>query len=366
MIRGFVSALLVLSLIVAAQAATRLKDITAVKGIRDNQLVGYGLVVGLAATGDSLRNSPFTEQSARSMLQKMGIGVQVGTIRSRNIAAVIVTATLPPFIGIGARIDVTVSSLGDATSLAGGTLVLTPLIAADGKAYAVAQGPVAITGFTASGSAESITQGVSTSGRIPNGALIERELTADFNYAEMLTLQIRNPDFKTAVNIADAINIYATKHYGMSIASAEDLRSVVVKRPAKVTASRLMAQLGELTVVPDTPARIVIDEKSGTIVIGDSVRVSPVAVTHGNLTVRVTETPRISQPEPLSKGETAVEPSTTIDAQQDGGQIAVIEGPSLEALVSGLNRIGLKPPGIIAILQAIKTAGALQADLVVQ
>jgi flagellar P-ring protein FlgI len=355
-----------LGLIAPAEAATRLKDITAVRGIRDNQLVGYGLVIGLAATGDSLRNSPFTEQSARSMLQKMGIGVPAGSIRSRNIAAVVVTATLPPFIGTGARIDVAVASLGDATSLAGGTLILTPLVAADGKAYAVAQGPVAVSGFSSNGKAESLTQGVPTSGRIPNGALIERELTADFNGAAELFLQVRNPDFKTAISIVDAINAYAKKKYGTEIAAAHDLRTVAIKRPKMLTASRLMAELGELMVEPDSPARIVIDEKSGTIVIGDSVKVSPVAVTHGNLTVRITETPTVSQPQPLSNGATAVEPATTIKAKQEGGQFAVLEGPNLERLVSGLNQIGLKPPGIIAILQAIKTAGALQGDLVVQ
>ncbi len=365
-----ISRLLVILLLFAAtapaEAATRLKDITAVRGIRDNQLVGYGLVIGLAATGDSLRNSPFTEQSARSMLQKMGVGVPAGSIRSRNIAAVVATATLPPFIGMGARIDVTVSSLGDASSLAGGSLILTPLIAADGQAYAVAQGPVAVSGFSSSGSAESLTQGIPTSGRIANGALIERELTADFNGLDELALQIRNPDFKTAISIVDAVNAYAKKRYGMEIASAHDLRTVTIKRPQKLTASRLMAELGELTVEPDVPARIVIDEKSGTIVIGDSVKVSPVAVTHGNLTVRITETPTVSQPQPASDGVTAVEPSTAINANQDGGQFAVLEGPNLERLVRGLNQIGLKPPGIIAILQAIKTAGALQADLVVQ
>ncbi|MBI2720113.1 MAG: flagellar basal body P-ring protein FlgI [Rhizobiales bacterium] len=349
-----------------SDAAARLKDITDVQGVRDNQLVGYGLVIGLAATGDSMRNSPFTEQSARSMLQRMGVGVPQGTIRSRNIAAVVVTATLPAFIGTGARIDVTVSSLGDASSLAGGTLVLTPLVAADGKAYAVAQGPIAVSGFASSGNAESLTQGVPTSGRIPNGALIERELIADFNSAPELRLLVRNPDFKTATAVADAINGFARKRFGLAIATAQDFRSVAVKRPDKISASQLMADIGELAVEPDAPARIVIDEKSGTIVIGASVKVSPVAVTHGNLTVRVTEAPTVSQPQPLSKGETTIEPSTTIQAKQDGGRFAVLEGTSLEALVGGLNRIGLKPPGIIAILQAIKTAGALQADLVVQ
>jgi flagellar P-ring protein precursor FlgI len=366
MMRALLMSLCLLLPMSDAGAAPRLKDIAAVQGIRDNQLVGYGLVIGLAATGDSLRNSPFTEQSARSMLQRMGVGVEAGTIRSRNMAAAIVTATLPPFVRTGARIDVTVSALGDATSLAGGTLVLTPLVAADGKAYAVAQGPVAISGFASSGSAESLTQGVATSGRIPNGALIERDLTADFNAVPELHLQIANPDFKTATGIADAINAYATRHFGETIAVEKDLRTVAVKRPAKITASRLMAELGSLEIATDSPARIVVDEKSGTIVIGSNVRLAPVAVTHGSLTVRITETPTVSQPPPLSNGRTAVEPATTIQVEQEGGQFAVLAGPTLEQLVGGLNQIGLKPPGIIAILQAIKSAGALQADLVVQ
>ncbi len=358
------SALLVWPL--AAEASSRIKDITDVQGIRDNQLVGYGLVIGLAGTGDSMRNAPFTEQSARSMLQRLGVGVPSGSVRSRNIAAVVVTARLPPFVSTGERIDVTVSSLGDATSLSGGTLVMTPLSAADGNAYAVAQGAVSITGFAASGQAEAVSQGVPTGGRIANGALIERELTADFNGVPELALKVRNPDFGTAAAIADAINGYAMKAYGGAIAQEVDFRTVSVKRPKKTTASRLMAELGVLNVEADTPARIVIDEKTGTIVIGSDVRVSPVAVAHGNITIRVTESPEVVQPEPLSDGVTALEPSTAISAEEADSKVAMLRGPSLERLVHGLNRMGLKPSGIIAILQAIKTAGALQAELVIQ
>lgn len=349
-----------------AHAGSRLKDISDVQGIRDNQLFGYGLVIGLAGTGDSLRNAPFTEQSARSMLQKLGVGIPSGSMKPRNLAAVIVTATLPPFASIGERIDVNVASLGDASSLAGGTLVLTPLSAVDSNVYAVAQGAIAVSGFAASGQAQSLTQGVPTSGRVINGALIERELTADFNRAPRLALKIRNPDFGTAARIADAINGFAKARFGSAIAEERDLRTVDIKRPSDMTASRLMALLGDLEVETDVPARIVIDEKSGTIVIGSHVRVTTVAVTHGSLTVRITETPAVSQPAPLSGGVTAVEPETTIDAEQTGGQMAVVAGPTLDRLVRGLNRMGLKPPGIIAILQAIKTAGALQAELVVQ
>lgn len=350
----------------AAEAASRLKDIADVQGIRDNQLVGYGLVIGLNGTGDTMRSAPFTEQSTRSMLQRFGVGVPPNSIKPRNIAAVVVTARLPPFISAGERIDVTVSSLGDATSLSGGTLVLTPLSAADGKAYVVAQGSVSITGFAASGQAATQTQGVPTGGRIANGGLIERELSADFNTVAEIGLKIRNPDFGTAATIADVINGYAMNRFGGKIATEMDFRTVSVRRPPEVSASRLLAQLENLTVEADTPARVVIDEKTGTIVIGSGVRVSPVAVAHGNISIRVTETPRIVQPGPLSNGVTALEPATDISIEQKGSQVALLRGPSLEKLVHGLNRMGLKPSGIIAILQAIKTAGALQADLVIQ
>jgi flagellar P-ring protein precursor FlgI len=366
MMRAWLALILLALACAPSLAQSRIKDVTAIQGVRDNQLVGYGLVVGLPATGDSLRNAPFTEQSLRSMLDRMGVGVAQGAARSRNVAAVIVTATLPPFVTRGTRIDVSVSSLGDASSLAGGTLVLTPLVAADGKAYAVAQGPVTVTGFTSSGQSESLTQNVPTSGRIPNGALIERQLTGEFNDTSQLSLQVRNPDFATAVGIADAINAYAEQRYGMAIAAEQDLRTVTVKRPPKISASRLMAEIGVLTIEPDSPARIVIDERTGTIVIGSNVRISKVAVTHGNLTVRVSESPTVSQPAPLSQGQTAVQPATEVAAKQDGGQMAMLEGTSLEVLVDGLNKVGLKPQGIIAILQAIKTAGAIQADLVLQ
>jgi len=346
--------------------ASRLKDITDVQGIRENLLVGYGLVIGLNGTGDSMRNAPFTEQSARSMLQRLGVGVPAGSLKVRNIAAVAVTGRLPPFVSRGERIDVTVSSLGDATSLAGGTLVMTPLSAADGRAYAVAQGAVSVTGFSATGQAESLSQGVPTGGRIANGALIEREITADFNGAAELSLKIRNADFGTAAAVADIINTFAASAYGGPIAQEIDVRTVTLKRPKAVTATRLMAQIGNLVVEAQTPARIVIDEKTGTIVIGDDVRVSPVAIAQGNITIRVTETPVVVQPEPLSAGETAIQPSTAVQAEQGGSKIGLLEGPSLQRLVHGLNRMGLKPPGIIAILQAIKTAGALQAELVIQ
>jgi flagellar P-ring protein precursor FlgI len=349
-----------------AAAATRIKDIVAVQGVRANQLVGYGLVIGLNGTGDSLRNAPFTEQSLQSMLDRMGINVRSAKARTRNIAAVIVTAELPAFAGKGARIDVTVSSLGDATSLQGGSLVLTPLVGADNQIYAVAQGPLAVTGFATTGKAETLTQGVPTTGRIPNGGLVERDAPGKLSDETVVVLELRNPDFNTAVGIADAINSYTHQRYGIKVAKENDLRSVSLSRPFFLSTARFIAEVGDLAVQPDVPARVVIDERTGTIVIGKDVRVSTVAVAHGSLTVRVTENAKVSQPNPFARGETVVTPDTQIDADQKGANLAIIRGTNLQTLVGGLNKVGLKPQGIIAILQAMKSAGALQADLVVQ
>jgi flagellar P-ring protein precursor FlgI len=347
-------------------AASRIKDIVSVQGVRANQLVGYGLVVGLNGTGDSLRNAPFTEQSLQSMLDRMGINVRNANARTRNLAAVIVTAELPAFTGKGARIDVTVSSLGDATSLQGGSLILTPLTGADNQIYAVAQGPLAVTGFAQAGKAETLTQGVPTTGRIPNGALVEREPPGKLADEAVVVLELRNPDFSTAVGIADAINRYTQDRYGIKVARENDLRTVSMSRPFFLSTARFIAEVGELPVRPDVPARVVIDERTGTIVIGKDVQISTVAVAHGNLTVRVTENAKVSQPNPFARGETTVTPETMIDVDQKGANLAIVRGTNQQTLVAGLNRIGLKPAGIIAILQAIKSAGALQADLVVQ
>lgn len=344
----------------------RIKDVTSLKGMRENQLVGYGLVIGLPGSGDTMRNSPFTEQSLRSMLDRMGVNVQDNTLRARNVAAVVVTAELPPFVGRGSRIDVGVSSLGDARSLMGGTLVVTPLMGADGRVYAVAQGPVAVSGFEARGDAELVSQGVPTSGRVPNGAIVERELPDQFRDMQNLVLDLRNPDFRTAVRIADAINRHSQGRYGARTAVERDFRSVFLRPPQGVTPMRFLAEIGDLVVAPDSPARVVVDERTGTVVIGQNVQISTVAVTHGNISVRITERPVASQPEPFSFGETVVLPDTTVETEETGGQLAIVGGADLQTLVRGLNQIGLKPMGVIAILQAIKTAGALQADLVVQ
>jgi flagellar P-ring protein precursor FlgI len=349
-----------------ALSAARIKDIASLQSGRENQLIGYGLVVGLQGTGDSMRSSPFTEQSMRAMLQNLGISMVGTQTRAKNIAAVLVTANLPPFSSPGSRIDVTVGSLGDSTSLRGGTLVMTSLTGADGQIYAVAQGSIVVTGVSAAGDAASVQQGVTTAGRVPNGAIIERELPSRFKDSSDLVLQLRNPDFSTAVGMADAINRYASAQYGSPIAESRDSQSVYVAKPKMADLARLMADIENLVVETDVPARVVINERTGTIVIGQDVRISPVAVSYGTLTVQVNEMPRVVQPEPFSDGETAVEPNTDILVQQDGGQVAMLDGSSLRSLVSGLNSIGVKPDGIISILQSIKTAGALQAELVLQ
>ncbi len=354
---------------VTAHAATRIKDITDLKGIRTNQLVGYGLVVGLNGTGDTLRNTPFTQQSVQAMLDRMGVNIRGSKYepRTRNVAAVMVTAELPPFASKGTRFDVTVSSIGDAKSLAGGALVLTSLSGADQKIYAAAQGAVTISGYLAKGAAESITSGIPTRGRIPNGAIVEQDAPGAFDETMPLEFELRNPDFNTAVRIMDVINDFSKDRFGMPIARARDWQSIMIRKPPGILSSRLLAELGELEVNPDQSARVVIDERTGTIVIGSEVQISTVAVAHGNITVRVTETPQVSQPLPFSEGgQTVVVPNTQVDVNEAGGNVAIMQGANLRELVSALNKMGLKPLGIIAILQAMKTAGALQAELVVQ
>ncbi|WLR94654.1 flagellar basal body P-ring protein FlgI [Shinella zoogloeoides] len=349
-----------------ALPAARIKDVASLQAGRENQLIGYGLVVGLQGTGDSMRSSPFTEQSMRAMLQNLGISMVGTQTRAKNIAAVLVTANLPPFASPGSRIDITVGSLGDATSLRGGTLVMTSLSGADGAIYAVAQGSIVVTGVSAGGDAATVQQGVTTAGRVPNGAIIERELPSRFKDASDLVLQLRNPDFSTAVGMADAINRYAAAQYGAPIAESRDSQSVYIAKPKMADLARLMADIENLVVETDAPARVVINERTGTIVIGQDVRISPVAVSYGTLTVQVNEMPEVIQPEPFSRGVTAVQPRTDILVQEDGGNVAMLDGSSLRSLVSGLNSIGVKPDGIISILQSIKTAGALQAELVLQ
>ena len=376
MTRMFVLALSFVLSATSAEAAVRIKDIADIRGMRENQIVGYGLVIGLNGTGDTLRNSPFTEQSLQSMLDNMGINVRSDntnptarptTLRTRNVAAVLVTADLPPDIAAGERMDVTVSSLGDSSSLLGGTLVMTPLRAADGTVYAVAQGAITVAGFNVQGQAQSVSQGTPTAGRIPNGALVEREVQGSLREMEFLVLELKNPDFVTATRILDVINRYGGGRYRAQIAFERDYRAIVLSKPRFIGPVRFLAEIGELTVEPDTPARVVINERTGTVVIGRDVRISTVAVTHGNLSVRVTETPIVSQPSPFSpQGQTVVVPRTSVEVNEPGAQVAILSGVDLQRLVRGLNQIGLKPSGIIAILQAIKTAGAMQAEVIVQ
>ena len=363
------AALLALALAFVAASeparAARIKDITNVLRARDNQLVGYGLVVGLQGSGDSLRNAIFTEQSLQSMLDRMGVQTKPGAMRVKNVAAVMVTADLPAFVTKGARLDVAVSSLGDASSLMGGTLVMTPLTAPDGATYAVAQGQIIVSGLAAKGEAESLTQGVATVARLPGGAIVEREPPTRLKAGPM-ALTLKNPDYRTATLIADAINARTRALFGRALAQERDDRTVSIRPPPRGSLARFLAEIGAIEVTPDAPARVVVDARTGAIVIGEGVRVAPAAVTHGGVSVRVTETPQVSQPAPMSNGETAVVPRTEIDAFEKGGQFSLVDGSNLRTLVRGLNGVGVKPTGIIAILQALKSAGALQAELVVQ
>lgn len=366
LVRFFVLLSLSIVSLAGAHAQSRIKDIVSLQSSRDNQLIGYGLVVGLAGTGDSLRNAPFTETSMRSMLDTLGVATESGRARLNNIAAVIVTANLPAFVRHGSRIDIEVSSLGDAASLSGGQLVMTPMRGADGEIYAVAQGAVSVAGFLAQGDAASVTQGTPTSGRIVNGAIVERELQDKMADDLELTMQLRNPDFSTAITITDEINNFASAKYGTRPAREIDARTVIVKIPSGVSSARFIASIESLIIKTDSPARVVLDADTGTVVIGQDVRVSPVAVSHGALTVKISETPTIVQPLPFSRGETAEEPFTTIEVNDEGTALGIVNGASLQSLVEGLNRLGVGPRETIAILQTIKNAGALQADLVVQ
>lgn len=346
-----------------ALALSRVKDLASIEGVRQNQLVGYGIVVGLNGTGDTLNNIPFTKQSLQAMLERLGVNTRGATMRTQNLAAVMVTASLPPFAAQGTRIDVTVSSLGDAKSLQGGTLLVTPLLGADGEVYALAQGSVAIAGFSAEGDAAKITRGVPTNGRISNGANIEREVAFKLTDARSLRLSLRNPDFTTSKRIAAAINDFM----GTDTAEPTDPATVTIQIPSRYTGNmiRLLTEVEQLKVEPDQTARVVVDERSGIIVMGRDVRVSTVAIAQGNLTVTITEQPQVSQPAPLSNGRTTVVPRTGVKVDTgDGNKLALVkEGVSLRDLVDGLNALGVGPRDLISILQAIKTAGALQADI---
>lgn len=346
----------------AAAQSVRLKDIADVEGVRDNQLVGYGLVVGLAGTGDRLRTAIFTRQSLVGMLERLGVNTRDNEAKldTRNVAAVMVTANLPPFARPGSRIDIAVSALGDASNLMGGTLLVSPMMGADGEVYAVAQGAVATGAVSARGAAGSVTRGVPTSARVANGAIVEREIPYALAGRSTVRLSLRNPDLTTARRMAAAVNRAANA----PVATATDPRTVVLALAGRDPVA-FLAEIEQLRVEPDQTARVVIEEASGTIVMGSQVRVSTVAIAQGNLTIRVTETPQVSQPNPLSNGETTVVPRTNIEVDdQAERRVGVLRGGvSLQELVRGLNALGVGPRDLISILQAIKAAGALQSEL---
>ena len=363
---SLLSLLLTATFAVPAAANVRLKDLVEIEGVRGNDLVGFGLVVGLDGTGDGLRNSPYTEEALSSLLERLGVNVQGEDFRPNNVAAVLVTATLPAFARTGMQIDVNVSAIGDSKSLQGGTLIMTPLNAADGRIYAVGQGPIIVSGYTAQGDAASVTEGVPTAGMVPNGARVERELPFDFKSMKSVRLSLRSPDFTTASRIEAAINQSA----GKQIATMLDSSAVEMQIDEQYSSpAHMMSAIENVLVNPAQKARIVVDQRSGTIVLGADVRISSVAVAQGNLSIRIEETPFAVQPNPFSRvGETVVLPRTDIEIDDNADRkVAVIEqNVTLADLVSGLNALGVSPREMIDILKSIKTAGALHAELVVQ
>ena len=349
-----------------AASPIRIKDLVEFDGVRSNDLVGYGLVVGLNGTGDGLRNSPFTEEIMSNILERLGVNVTGEQFRPNNVAAVLVTANLPPFARVGSPIDVTISAIGDADSLLGGTLIMTPLNAADGEIYAVAQGTIIAGGVSAQGDGGGVVQGVPTSGVIPSGATVEREVAFEFSDLEVIRLALRSPDFTTAARIETAIN----QTFGRGVAVMLDAGTVRLDIPATRAASpaHALVQVENILVEPERRARVVVDQRSGTIVMGDDVRISSVAVSQGNLTLRVEEAPIVVQPNPFSAGETLVVPNTNaqIQEEQGVGLAQIPEGTSLSEVVAGLNALGVSPRDMIDILKSIKAAGALHAEFVVR
>ncbi|AQS46928.1 flagellar biosynthesis protein FlgA [Thioclava nitratireducens] len=347
---------------IPATAQVRIKDIASFEGVRENQLVGYGLVVGLNGTGDTLNGSPFTKKSIEGMLERLGVGNLSGdAIKTKNTAAVMVTAKLPPFARRGSTIDVTISSLGNADSLRGGTLIVTPLVGADGEIYAVGQGPISVAGYSAKGNAASIVDGVPTVARMENGAIVEKEIDFELNSMNSVRLSLREPDFTTASRVAGVIN----DKLGHNTAQMLDPSTIEVQAKGKYGVPELLAMIENLPVTPDSVAKVVVDEKSGTIVIGANVRIDQVAISQGGLTVKVKESYAVSQPKPISIGQTVVVPETDVQVEERNTQFSVLQGGdvSLQDLVDGLNAIGVGARQTISILQAIKAAGALHADL---
>jgi len=359
---------LILTVLPAFVSATpiRIKDLVEFDGVRSNDLVGYGLVVGLNGTGDGLRNSPFTEEILSNILERLGVNVAGEQFRPQNVAAVLVTAKLPPFARAGSPLDVTVSAIGDSDSLLGGTLVMTPLNAADGDIYAVAQGTIIAGGAAAAGDAATVVQGVPTAGVIPSGATVEREVDFDFAGLTRLRLALRTPDFTTAGRIEQAIN----RSFGRSVALMLDAGTVELDIAATnaASAAHALGQVENILVEPERRARVVVDQRSGTIVMGEDVRISRVAVSQGNLTLRIQEEPLVAQPNPFSPGNTVVVPRTSTEIVEEPGigLAEIREGTSLSEVVAGLNALGVAPRDMIDILKSIKASGALHAEFVVR
>ncbi len=347
----------------AVYASSRIKDIADFEGIRDNQLAGYGLVVGLNGTGDNIKSIDFTKESILSMLDRIGINARDGQLKSKNVAAVMVTANLPAFGRQGSRIDVMVSALGDAKSLQGGTLLATALSGADGEVYAVAQGQIAVGAVSAKGATQSVVKGVPTSGRIANGAIIENEIPFELDNMKTIRIALRNPDFTTARRVTDAINVYMSTN----AAKALDPGTVAIDIPENYDGKIVdfMTKIEQLQVQPDQLAKVVIDEASGIVVIGKDVKINRLAIAQGNLTIKITEMPFVSQPLPFSDGQTVVGTNTAIDINEGiETKLSVLDtGVNLQELVDGLNALGVTPRDLISILQAIKASGALQADI---
>lgn len=334
------------------------------EGVRDNLLVGYGLVVGLKGTGDSLRNAPFTRQSLEAMLERLGVNTRDANLNTKNVAAVMVTAKLKPFSAAGATTDVSVSAMGDAKSLLGGTLLVTPLLGADGQAYAVAQGTVQTGAISAKGaSGSSVSRGVPTAGRIASGAIVEREIGYQMARAGVVRMTLRNPDFTTARRIADVVNARAP-----GAAVAENPTIVALKVSPTQPVASLIAMIENLPVETDTPAKVVVDEVAGVIVVGENVRVSRVAIQQGNLTITVRESPAASQPAAFSQGQTTLVPQSDVQVDEEKGRqfVTLESGVSLASVVNGLNALGVSPRDMISILQTLKAAGALQAEIEVR
>lgn len=356
-----ISILLILLPFVSPVPAVRIKDVATVGGVRDNQLIGYGLVVGLSGTGDK-KGTEFTIRSVTSMLTKMGINIDPALVSVKNVAAVMVTAKLPPFAKRGSHIDVIVSSIGDATSLQGGTLLLTPLKGANQNVYAVAQGPVSIGGYIGGSGGDSVQKNHATVGRIAGGAIVEREVDMELNEKKEVRISLRHQDFSTAVRLADTIN----HSLQQKLAYPEDSGSVALTIPAEYQEKvvELIASVENLDIEIDSPAKVIMNERTGTVVMGENVRISTVAISHGNLTIQIKTQIKVSQPGAFSRGETVVVPEGDVSVEEQEARLMVLSsGITVDEVVRALNSVGVTPRDLIAILQAIKAAGALQADL---